>query len=101
MRCHDRVCVLDLGDLKKIILNEGHRTGWSIHPGATKMCQDLRKLFWWSGMKKDIAEFVYSCLSCQKSKIEHKKSFGLLQPLSIPEWNWDIISMDFVSGFLG
>src|ERR1051325_10167479 len=50
-------------------------------------------------MKKDIVDFVYSCLICQKSKIEHQKLSGLLQPLSIPEWKWDRISMDFVSGF--
>jgi len=35
------------------------------------MYQDLKRLFWWPGMKKDIAEFVYDCLVCQKSKIEH------------------------------
>jgi len=40
-------------------------------PGATKMNQDLKRLFWLPGMKKDIAEFVYACLVCQKSKIEH------------------------------
>ena len=49
-------------------------------------------------MKKEIAEFVYACLVCQKYKIEHQKPSGLLQPLSIPEWKWDSISMDFVSG---
>ena len=98
MRCRDRVCVPDDIDLKRRILEEGHRSGLSIHPGATKMYQDLRKLFWWSGMKKDIAVLVYSCLICQKSKVEHQKPSGLLQPLSIPEWKWDSISMDFVSG---
>jgi len=47
-------------------------------------------------MKKDIAEFVYACLVCQKSKIEHQKPSGLMQPLFVPEWKWDSISMDFV-----
>jgi len=47
-------------------------------------------------MKKDIVEFVYTCLDCQKSKIEHQKSSGLMQPLFVPEWKWDIISMYFV-----
>ena len=98
MRCRDRVCVPDISELKKSILEEGHRSGLSIHPDATKMYQDLRKVFWWPCMKKDIAEFVYSCLTCQKSKIEHQKPSGLMQPLSIPEWKWDGISMDFVSG---
>ena len=51
MRCHDRVCVPDVMDLKRRILDKGHRSGLSIHPGATKMYQDLRKLFWWPGLK--------------------------------------------------
>ncbi|MCI29287.1 retrotransposon protein, partial [Trifolium medium] len=98
MRYRGRVCVPDVPELKKMILEEGHRSGLSIHPGVTKMYQDLRKLFWWPGMKKQIAEFVYTCLVCQKSKIEHQKPSGLLQPLFVPEWKWDIISMDFVGG---
>jgi len=35
-------------------------------------------------MKKDIAEFVYACLVCQKSKIEHQKLSSLMQPLFVP-----------------
>ncbi|PNX67385.1 retrotransposon-related protein, partial [Trifolium pratense] len=68
----------------------------SIHPGVTKMYQDLKKLLWWPGMKRQISEFVYACLVCQKSKIEHQKPSGLLQPLFVPEWKWDSIAMDFV-----
>ncbi|CAJ2645609.1 unnamed protein product [Trifolium pratense] len=81
MRFHGRVCVPDVPELKRMIMEEGHRSGLSIHPGVTKMYQDLRKLFWWPGMKRQISEFVYSCLTCQKSKIEHQKPFGLLQPM--------------------
>ncbi len=61
----DRVCVPDVPELKKLILDEGRMSSFSIHPGATKMYQDLKKLFWWPGVKKDIAEFVYACLVCQ------------------------------------
>jgi len=92
----DRICVPDVLELKKQILEEGHRSSLSIHPGATKMYQELKTLFWWPGMKKEIVEFVYACLVCQKSKIEHQKLSGLMQPLFIPEWKWDSISMDFV-----
>ena len=46
IRFGDRVCVPDVPELKKSILEEGHRNGLSIHHGATKMYQDLKKLFW-------------------------------------------------------
>ena len=50
-------------------------------------------------MKKDIAKFVYALLVYQKSKIEHHKPSGLMQPLFVLEWKWDSISMDFVGAF--
>lgn len=55
-------------------------------------------MFWWPGVKKEVNEFVLACLVCQKAKIEHQKPSGKLQPLEIPEWKWDSISMDFVVG---
>ncbi|GAU42813.1 hypothetical protein TSUD_288410 [Trifolium subterraneum] len=93
-----RVCVPDVPELKKMIFDEGHKSGLSVHPGLVKMYQDLKKLFWWPRMKKEIAEYAYACLVCQKSKIEHQKPSGLLQPLFIPEWKCDSIAMDFVGG---
>ena len=59
----DRVCVSDVPELKRSILEEGHRSGLSIHPGATNMYQDLKKMFWWPGMKKEVLEFVYACMT--------------------------------------
>jgi hypothetical protein len=47
----DGVCVPDVLELKRQILDEGHRSSLSIHPGATKMYQDLKRLFWWPRMK--------------------------------------------------
>ncbi|GKF32359.1 putative nucleotidyltransferase, ribonuclease H [Tanacetum coccineum] len=49
-------------------------------------------------MKLDVATFVSKCLVCQQVKIEHQRASGLLQPLEIPVWKWDEISMDFVTG---
>ncbi|GJT53504.1 putative reverse transcriptase domain-containing protein [Tanacetum coccineum] len=56
------------------------------HPGADKMYYDLRDLYWWPGMKRDIAEYVSRCLTCSKIKAEHQKPSGLLQQPEIPEW---------------
>ncbi|GAU51023.1 hypothetical protein TSUD_411670 [Trifolium subterraneum] len=64
VRFRGRVCVPDVSELKKMILDEGHKSGLSIHPGLVKMYQDLKKLFWWPRMKKEIGEYVYACLLC-------------------------------------
>ena len=49
-------------------------------------------------MKRDIAVYVSECAVCQQVKIEHQRPGGLLQPLEIPVWKWDSISMDFAVG---
>jgi hypothetical protein len=43
-------------EIKKIILDEAHRSKFSVHPGSTKMYQDLKQNFWWSSMKVDVAK---------------------------------------------
>jgi hypothetical protein len=50
------------------------------------MYKDLKRVYWWSGMKKDAADFVSLCFTCQKIKAVSKRAAGLLQPLPIPEW---------------
>ena len=62
------------------------------------MYHDLKNTYWWNGMKRDIADFVSKCLTCQQVKLEHQRPSGLLQQLPILEWKWDMISMDFISG---
>ena len=62
------------------------------------MHADLRQLYFWPGMKRDIADYVSRCLECQRVKAEHQHPAGLLQPHLIPEWKWDIISIDFIVG---
>ncbi|KAI3794930.1 hypothetical protein L1987_37571 [Smallanthus sonchifolius] len=64
---------------------------------SDKMYLDLRKCYWWPGMKKDIALYVGRCLTCQKVKVEHQKPSGLLQQPEIPQWKWDQISMDLIT----
>lgn len=83
IRFRDKVCVPNVLELKKSILEEDHVSGLSIHLGVTIMYKDLRKMFWCLGMKKEIVEFVYACMTCQKSKVEQRKSLGSMQPLSI------------------
>ncbi|GJR51942.1 putative reverse transcriptase domain-containing protein [Tanacetum coccineum] len=62
------------------------------------MYQDLKKLYWWLNMKADIATYVSRCLTCAKVKAEHQKLSRLLQQPEIPEWKWEKINMDFITG---
>nr|GFB50728.1 retrotransposon protein, putative, Ty3-gypsy subclass [Tanacetum cinerariifolium] len=93
-----RLCVPNDVTLREALLTEAHSSPFSVHLGFTKMYHDLKQHFWWSGMKRDVATFVSRCLICQQVKIEHQRASGLLQPLDIPVWKWDKISMDFVTG---
>ena len=88
----------DIPELNRNILQEAHGSKFAVHPGNTKMYQDVKQTFWWPNMKREIAEFVSQCLHCQQVKAEHQRPPGLLQPLPIPEWKWEHISMDFVIG---
>ncbi|RVW31995.1 Transposon Tf2-12 polyprotein [Vitis vinifera] len=98
LRFGTRLCVPNDGDLRRKLLEKAHYSRLAIHPGGTKMYKDLRQNYWWSGMKRDIVQFVAQCLVCQQVKAEHQRSTGFLQPLSIPEWKWEHITMDFVTG---
>nr|CAH67938.1 H0211F06-OSIGBa0153M17.10 [Oryza sativa] len=94
----ERICVPENKELKDTIMKEAHETLYSIHPGSTKMYQDLKQQFWWASMRREIAEYVALCDVCQRVKAEHQKPAGLLQPLKIPEWKWEEIGMDFITG---
>nr|KYP45459.1 Retrotransposable element Tf2 [Cajanus cajan] len=98
LRFKGRICLPQDTELKRAVLEEGHKSRLSIHLGMIKMYQDLKKTFWWSGMKREISEYVAACLTCQKAKVEHQKPSGLMQQIEIPEWKWDNITMDFIVG---
>ena len=93
-----RLCVPDVVELKKEIMEVAHSSAYAMHPGSTKMYHTLREHYWWRGMKKDVAEFVYRCLIFQQVKAEHQRPARLLQSLPIPQWKWEKIKMDFVVG---
>jgi hypothetical protein len=84
--------------LRKQIMDEAHLSKFSMHPGSTKMYQDLKQNFWWTRMKREIAKYISECDICQRVKASHLKTAGILQPLPIPSWKWEDISMDFIVG---
>jgi hypothetical protein len=92
------LCVPEVKEIKELILHESHDSAYSIRPGSTKMYHDLKSRYWWYGMKRAIAEYVALCDNCQSVKAERQRPAGLLQPLKIPQWKWEEISIDFIVG---
>ncbi|GJS74337.1 putative reverse transcriptase domain-containing protein, partial [Tanacetum coccineum] len=74
------------GDLRELIMNESHKSKYSIHPGSDKMYQDLKKLYWWPNIKAEIATYASKYLTCAKVKAEYQKPSGLLVQPVILVW---------------
>jgi hypothetical protein len=89
------VYVHDSLEMKNILLKEVHNVPYVSHPGYQRTISTVNKEYYWSGMKKEVADFIARCLECQKVKVEHKHPTRFLQPLSIPEWKLEFIMMDF------
>ncbi|GJS92295.1 putative reverse transcriptase domain-containing protein [Tanacetum coccineum] len=89
----DRIWIPSVGGVRKLIMDEAHTSRYSVHPGADKMYYDLRDLYWWSGMKRDIAEYDSRCLTCSKIKAEQSESLRISSATKIPKWKWEKIKI--------
>jgi hypothetical protein len=65
-----RLCVPEIKEIRELILREALDSTYSIHPGSTKMYNDLKSRYWWYGMKRAIAKYVALCDNCQRVKAE-------------------------------
>ena len=59
---------------------------------------DLREVYWWNGMKRNIEDIMSKYPNCQQVKVEHQKPGGMNQEIDIPTWKWEVINMDFIIG---
>jgi hypothetical protein len=85
--------------LKLAILKEMHNMAYAGHLGYQKTVAAVKNHYFWPGLKKEIIEYITRCMECQKIKAEHRHPAGLLQPLPIPDWKWDMVTMDFITRF--
>ena len=72
----DRMCVPNVDYLRKLIMEETYCSTYAMHLDSTKMYRTIKKNYWWSGMKRYIADFVVRCLICQQVKAEHQRTSG-------------------------
>jgi hypothetical protein len=94
----NKICVPNVQDLKRIIFHEMHNAPYAGHPRYQKTITVFKSQYFWLGMKREIAKYIARCMECQKVKTEHRHPTGLLQPLPIPEWKWEVVTMDFITG---
>ncbi|GJV97023.1 putative reverse transcriptase domain-containing protein [Tanacetum coccineum] len=85
------------GGLRDLVMNESHKSKYSIYPRSDKMYLDLKNLYWWPNMKAEFATYASKCLTCAKVKAEHQKPSSLLVQPEIPQWKWEKITMDVVT----
>ena len=84
--------------LQQLIITALHASPVGGHSGAFVTYQKVKQVFVWTRMKAMIKEFVANCQVCQQAKSERVKYPGLLQPLPVPEFAWQVITMDFIEG---
>ena len=93
----ERIWVPLFGNLRELVMDEARKPRYSVHPGSDRMYHDLKPLYWWPGIKADVATYVSECLTRAKVKTEYQKPSSLLQQPEIPIWKWEQISMDFIT----
>jgi hypothetical protein len=85
-------------DLKRMIFHEINNVPYAGCLGYQKTVAAIKSHYFWLGMKKEIAEYIAKCMECQKVKDENRHPTRLLQLLTIPEWKWEVVTMDFFMG---
>jgi len=74
-----------------------HNVPYDGHPRYQKTIAAVRSQEFWFGMRKDVVDYIVRCMECQKVKVEHRHPTGLLQPLPIPEWTREVVTIDFIT----
>ena len=85
LRKNGQLCVPEVDKLREKILEETHIVSHAIHHRTTKIYWTLKSNYWWPFIKKDVAEYVARCLSCQQIKIKHQASTEKFKSLLILE----------------
>ncbi|XP_070002474.1 uncharacterized protein [Nicotiana sylvestris] len=84
LRRQGRLCIPDVDGLRERIMTRTHTSRYSVQPSSTKVYRDLKEVYWWNNMKRNVADFVARCPSCQQVKADHQRPGGLAQNIEIP-----------------
>ena len=94
----DRLCIPAGGGLRAQVLRECHDGPLGGHFGRAKTGSLVRRLAFWIGQDRDVAEYVRTCETCQRTKAEHGGPRGLLHPLPLPSRRGGMLGVDWIAG---
>ena len=96
----NRIYVPSAGNLHTRILQYNYNHILVGHFGQNKTLELVHCGYSWPSLCADIQQFCKSCVTCMQSKPQYHKPYRSLKQLSIPEWSWNSISMDFIKKLL-
>lgn len=82
--------------IRRDIVYAHHDRMPSGHPGQAKTLEDVSKDYWWPGMTKFINDYVDTCDTCNRNKLDRSKPFGLLKPIDLTMIPWKKVATDFI-----
>ncbi|KAJ8343397.1 hypothetical protein SKAU_G00307260 [Synaphobranchus kaupii] len=91
-------CLFVPSNVRSQVLQWGHSSQITAHPGVHRTKEFLSRCFWWPGMERDVRKFVAACSICARNKGSQLPPAGLLRPLPVPSRPWSHIALDFVTG---
>ena len=83
--------------LRERMMRECHDTPLAGHFGMDEPTEQVRRCFWWPRLSASVAAFVQGCHTCQTTKASNQRTAGLLQPLPVPDYPFQQITMDLVT----
>lgn len=98
IRYKGRILIPQVQDIQSKIISSLHYSPVGGHSGYQVTYHRVKSLFYWTRLKQMIKDFVAECQICQQAKAERVKYPGLLQPLPVPTFAWQVVTMDFVEG---
>jgi len=96
LRFRGKIYVPQSPDLRRQIVALCHDTHIAGHPGHWKTLELVSRNYWWPQMSRYIGQYVSTCDLCLRTKPWQYSPVGELQLLSVPDVQWDTLSVDFV-----
>lgn len=78
-----RIWVPKLGEAQTLLLDDSYCTCYMVHPSRKKMYRNLKKMYWWLGMKRDVGRCIDNCLTCLQVNTNHQEPGWEVQSLPI------------------